>query len=92
MKMKELIDRVSEFYRKELNIEKDLREELVSVEHALLTADYTRGENISLAEYNRLISKKKSLHEALDVQNNYCNGISAARELLMDIGFDTEVE
>ena len=92
MKMKEIIDCVSELYREEHNKEKDLRNELVAVRQTLLDADYTCGENISFAEYNRLIDRLKSLQDTVDMQNQFCNGISCVRELLMDLGFDTEVE
>lgn len=91
MKMKEAIDGVSKIYREQLDKRKDLYDELVSVSQALLEADYTKGENISLAEYNRLVDKKKTLKNAMDNIDQYCNGISCVREYLMDLGFDTEV-
>lgn len=91
MKMKEVIDGVSKLYREQLEKKSDVREELISVSQALLEADYTKGENISLAEYNRLTDKKKHLENAMDMLDQYCNGISCVREYLMDLGFDTEV-
>lgn len=91
MKMKEIINGVSKIYREQFEKRSDVRGELISVSQALLEADYTKGENISLAEYNRLTDKKKHLEKVMDNMDQYCNGISCVREYLMDLGFDTEV-
>lgn len=92
MKMKELIDRVSEIYREGLAYEHDLRNELYSVSKALLDVEFTKGEHITLAEYNHLTERKEYLENQIALQVQYCEGISDAREILMDFGFDTEVK
>ena len=92
MKMKEIIDRVSEVYREELGKERELHDELVSVTKSILDADYHSGENISFAEYNRLKDKMKSLQYELDMKKQYCDGISCAREILMDLAYNAEVK
>ena len=92
MKMKDVIDRVSELYREELAKERDLYNEECDIHRAILNADYDGRENISFAEYNRLTDKLESIQNAIDIQRQYCNGISCVRELLMEFGFDIDVE
>jgi len=90
MKIKEVIDRVSELYR-ENGGRIELRDELLSVERKLDEVNYTKGENITVAEYQYLQRRQKELKRELELKKNYYDGIFAARELLMDMGFDTEV-
>lgn len=90
MKMKEIIDRVSELYR-ENGGRIELRDELLSVERKLNEAKYTKGEHITVAEYQYLQDRQKDLKMEITLKESYYDGIFAARELLMDMGFDTEV-
>ena len=91
MKMSDIIGKVSELYRKEHHVEKEIRHELSKVLQELMNTDYTKGENITLARYNHLTDQRKYLEDKLNSQCQYLAGISVVRELLMDLGFDTEV-
>ena len=92
MQMSEIIDKVSELYRAELSHGKTLRDEYNEVCKKLTKADHERGETITLAEYQYLGARKQHLRTELDLIGRYCAGIEAARELLMDLGFETEVK
>ena len=92
MEMKEVIDKVSELYRLELSHGKKLRDEHIEVCKKLAKADYERGETITLAEYQYLTARKQHLRNEIDLIGRYCAGIEAAREVLMDLGFETEVK
>lgn len=92
MKMRNVIDHVSEIYREECIKIKALRKELNNVLCELMNIDYTKGENVSLARYNYLIEQRKHLEREIDLKSQYSDGISCVREYLMDLGFDTEVE
>lgn len=91
MQMSEIIDKVSELYRTELNRIKAMRIEHVEVCNKLSRADYERGETITLAEYQYLKARKQHLQTELELIGRYCAGIEIVRELLMDLGFETEV-
>jgi hypothetical protein len=92
MKMKKIIDGISELYREQLDKERELHKELMEIEKKIFEADLTKGENISHAEYNRLTDRLNFIQDEIDMQNKYCDGIAFVREYLMDLGFDTEVE
>lgn len=92
MKMQGIIDKVSELYREEVRRIRDMRTEYNDVVQKLMKADHERGENITLAEYQYLKARKIALQQDIDAMMNYTEGISVVRELLMDLGFDTEVE
>jgi hypothetical protein len=91
MKMSEIIDKVSELYRSELKASKTMHKELEDVTLKLMEADKAHGENITLANYQYLKARRIALRSEIDLHAKYCNGISAAREILMDLDFDTEV-
>lgn len=91
MQMKEIIDKVSELYRNELKSIQDMLKEFNDVSAELAKADRERGENITLARYQYLKARKMALRNEIDLLRSYCDGISEVRELLMDLGFDTEV-
>ena len=91
LKMSEVIDKVSELYRNELSFGKQMRDEYNDIVKKLLQADHERGETITLADYQYLKARKQYLRTELDLLGRYCAGIEAARELIMDLGFDTEV-
>lgn len=88
MKMNELIDRVSILYREERNKIVDLENESNSI---LITLD-NKGEDIALGEYHRMIRRDRELVKEIELKKQYCDGISCVRELLMSLGFGTEIE
>ena len=92
MKMEELIQKVSEIYREERNKEYDLKRELLDIENSLVEVKRTCGENITLAEYNKLVARKEILEKEIELKKQYHEGISCVREMLMDLGFDTEIK
>ena len=91
MKVKEIVDKVSVVYRAERDKEYDLRAELRPILDAIEEAKRTQYEHITVAEYNNLINKKEWLESQIKLKNQYCEGISCVREMLMDLGFYTEV-
>ena len=91
MQMSEIIEKVSELYREQLNHDKIIRDEYNEVCKKLAKADHERGETITLAEYQYLKARKQCLRTELDLIGRYCAGIETVRELLMDLGFETEV-
>ena len=92
MKMSEIIEKISVLYRSELSHGKELRDEYNEVVKKIMEADRTRGENITLANYQYLSARKQALKLAIDMHDEYRNGINEVREFLMDLGFDMEVE
>ena len=92
MQMSEIIDKVSDLYRTELSHGKTLRDEYNEVCKKLAKADHECGETITLAEYQYLSARKQYLRTELDLIGRYCAGIETVRELLMDLGFETEVK
>ena len=91
MEMSEIIDKVSELYRDGLDEWSTLYREQCQITKKILEADYTCGESITLAEYNYLKEREKYLKRETEIKAAYNKGMSAVRELLMDLGFDTEV-
>ena len=91
MKMEEVVQKVSELYREQRGIESDMRAKLRKVEAELYGADYEGGRNITVARYRELERDREGLKGAIKMKDQYCEGISIVRELLMDLGFDTEV-
>lgn len=91
MKMEEVIQKVSELYREQRGTECDMRTRLREVEAELYEADHDGGNNITVAKYNELSKERDALKQCIKFKGHYCEGISIVRELLMDLGFDTEV-
>lgn len=91
MKMMELIEKVSEVYRDERGKEYDLQTELSSVKQSLAEAEKTHGEKITHAEYTALVAREKELARKIELKKQYYEGISYIREMLMDLGFDSEI-
>jgi hypothetical protein len=91
MKMCEVIDKVSTIYRYERKKATKLQTELNSVLVKLEEVKQSKGKNITLEDYNYLIKRKDFLAKEVEIQTKYCDGITCAREILMDLGFDTEV-
>ena len=92
MKMEEIIDKVSELYREERKRSMRMRAELIDIENRLRRALYDKGRNISLCEYDELIKRKTELEKEYEAAIIFADGIFEAREVLMNLGFDTEVE
>jgi hypothetical protein len=92
MKMCEVIDKVSVFYREERKKTTSLQDELNSILVNLEEVRESEGKNITLADYNDLLERKEFLVKAIEIQTKYCDGIACAREILMDLGFDTEIK
>lgn len=92
MKMCEVIDKVSVFYREERKTVISLQDELNSILADLEEVRESTGKNITLTDYNDLLERKEFLTKAIEIQTKYCDGIACTREVLMDLGFDTEVK
>lgn len=92
MKMLDVIDKVSEIYRAERDYVSALEKERVSVYRLLCEAEETHGENITVARYQHLKNRFCYLEKEIDLKTQHCEGISCVREMLMDMGFDAEVE
>lgn len=91
MQMLELVQKISVIYREERDKINDMRKELWDIEKILIEVDKTYGENITLAEYHRLTSRKEMLIKEIELKKQYREGISCIREMLMDLGFDTDI-
>lgn len=92
MKMSEVIEKVSELYRDELSYRRELQRGYTLVVNELLTADHNGGKNITYDRYQMLKAKKLALQQSMNDTDKFCDGVAAVRELLMDLGFETEVE
>ena len=92
MKMEEVVQKVSDLYREQRGIESDMRAELRKIETELYEAESKRLTNITAAKYNELRARCEPLKNAIKMKDQYCEGISTVRELLMDLGFDTEIK
>ena len=92
MKMHEIIDKVSVLYREELKRTDGKRDELYSILNTLEKTHESEGENITVAKYNSLLKRKEEIIKEIQSNQQYCEGISCVRELLMDLGFETKVE
>lgn len=91
MKMEELVQKISIIYREERDKVSEMRKELWDIEEELLKAERTNGKNITLEEYRELTRKSEELTREVDLKGQYCEGISCVREMLMDLGFDTDI-
>lgn len=92
MKMSEVIDKVSELYRAERDDVYDLDKERTYVYRKICEANRTYGKQITVAEYRSLQNKLHHLESEIELKTQHYEGISCVREMLMDMGFDTEVE
>jgi hypothetical protein len=91
MKIREVIDRVSSIYREERKKAMNLQIERDSILTSLEEVHESKGENISLMDYNTLLKQKDLIDEKFKMQSRYCDGIAYVREVLMDLGFYTEI-
>jgi hypothetical protein len=92
MTIEDLVQKVSEIYRAKRDELSKLTRELLNVKYSIEEAKETYGKNITLGEYNKLIVREQALDTQAALLKSYCDGISCVREMLMDLGFDTEVE
>ena len=92
MRMHTVIEKVSREYRFRLNELAHLKKEHALTVSLIAEAKRQKGENLTHAEYMRLERDQKFLEQKIFDLEKFCNGFSAAREVLMDLGFDTEVE
>ena len=90
MELRDIIEKVSEMYRDERGKTIDLYDELRNIRR-LLTQDNV-GDKLLLAEYRQLIDRESDILDEIHRIEAYAKGISDVRELLMDIGFDIEIE
>jgi hypothetical protein len=92
MKIEDIVRMVSKVYRDERGKICELDDELRVMENDLYEVKKSRGQNITLGDYNSLKTRKEDLETKITLMTQYCEGISRVRELLMDLGFDVEVE
>lgn len=90
MKLRDIIEKVSEIYRDENGKINDLYQELREIGRILDNDDQL--ESLLYSEYRRLINRKCDLFQEIERAKAYAKGISDVRELLMDIGFDIKIE
>lgn len=91
MKMIDIIQKVSEVYREEREKISKLQKELTNINNSLEEVKRTNGENITYAEYYKLIERRHIITKTIEPMEQYCEGISCVREMLMDLGFDTDI-
>ena len=92
MQMLELVQKISIIYREERDKVNEMRKELWDIEEELLKVERTNGKNITLEEYRKLTRRIEELTREADLKEQYCEGISCVREMLMDLGFDTDIK
>lgn len=92
MRMHNVIEKVSKAYRLRLNELSHLKKEHALTVRLISEARIQNGENLTHAEYMRLEKDQKLLEQKIFDLEKFCEGFEAAREVLMDLGFDTEVE
>ena len=92
IRIREIVEKVSKLYRDERGKVSDLSDKLDTICLELYKHERDGGKNITVAEYENLKMQKHLLEQNKKLQAKYCDGIFAARELLMDLGFDTVVD
>lgn len=92
MKIPVIIDKVSELYRDASLKTAEINHKMMEVEKQIIEADYNRGENITVADYNRLKEQAKTLHWEMHLQQSFRNGISEVREMLFNLQSEMEEE
>ena len=91
IKMKDLIDEMSELYRAERKKGRSIYEEYLSVVETLNQHKKDDWRTITVAKHAKLENERDTLEKEWKSQEKYCDGIFDARELLMSLGFDTKV-
>lgn len=92
MKIIELVEKISVVYREQCNKVSEIQKELWDIEEKLLRVEQTNGKNITVEEYRKLTRRIEDLTREVELKKQYCEGISCAREMLMDLGFNTDVK
>lgn len=92
IRIREIVDKVSKLYRDERKKVNEFSDELNAVYLELNKHEKDDGKNITVNEYEKLKMRKHTLMQDKKSHEKYCEGIFAARELLMDLGFDTVAE
>lgn len=92
MKIYDIIEKVSELYREEREKMMRTRAQLNVAEQKLSDVHHGKGEDITFREYEELIKRKTELEKEFEAALKFTDGIFEAREVLMDLGFDTEVK
>ena len=90
MELRDIIEKVSEMYRDENGKIVELYDKLIDIGKIL--DDDDKLDNLLYSEYLRLIHKRCDLQEEILRRKAYAAGVLDVRELLMDIGFDIEIE
>ena len=91
VRMRELVEQVSEIYRAEMHKIQNLKQDMYSIDTELGQAERTKGKDITLERYNFLIRRRATLQKEIDTLSAHSQGIYDTRELLMDFGFDAKV-
>lgn len=92
IKVNDVIYNISKLYRTERGKVCDILNEIHNVSLELDEHDKNGGKNITVAEYNNLLMKKRNLEHDKEIQESYCNGIFIARELFIAMGLDTTID
>lgn len=91
MKLAEIINGLSELYRKERASLAEMNKELFDVSKQLAEAAMTNGQYITLKKHRELEVQRDNLIASVEAQEHFCDGMEVAREYLMNICFETEV-
>lgn len=91
VRMRELVELVSQIYRTELQEIKDLKQQMYLTDIELGEAERTKGKDITMAKYNELLKRKEFLQKEIARKTEHSQGIFDARDILLDFGFDAEV-
>lgn len=92
MKMRDVIDMVSKIYRDEQGKLFKLNTELLTVDNKIQKANDNEWTRITVADYQKLLNEQSDLRMNIIEKKSYIKGISFVREMLMDLGFDMEIE
>lgn len=89
MIINELVQKVSEMYRKQSKtiglLKKSLDETLTELN------EIENGKEVSLKQYRELVEKRNLLEKEIPINESYGKGLSDVREMLMDLGFETVI-
>lgn len=85
MTILELIDKVSEMYRKDRDQINNMRLEQLQISDEFRAASEKEWETMSVARRNELHNRDAYLSRKIDVLTYHCEGISDVREMLLDM-------
>lgn len=92
MKMLDVINRISVMYRTECDYVYNLEKERMDIYQKICEANATHGKQITVNEYRSLQNKLHRLESEIELKTQHYEGISCVREMLMDMGFDIELD